>query len=99
MVQTSFFVALAAMVSIAGSVIAFPVQVHPQNLDARDEFDHLEARMFKKLAQEIGYVGCRRLATCSRPNQSNLGKKFTPKVQTLYCTVLLQSSKANLIGT
>ena len=58
MVQTSFFVALTAMVSIAGNVLAIPVQVSHQNLDARDESDHiLEARMFKKLAQEIGYVG------------------------------------------
>ena len=45
------------MVSIAGNVLAIPVHVSPQNLNARDESDHiLEARMLKKGLVDIGYV-------------------------------------------
>lgn len=74
MVQASFFVALTAILSI---VQALPVAV---DIEARDESDSvLEARMFRKIATEVGYVdtnSCIILET-----NSFVAKKSTNKLE------------------
>ncbi len=53
MVQPSFFVAMTAIFSIAANVQAIPINVDIDTRDGTSE-NVLEARMFRKVAGEVG---------------------------------------------